>query len=168
MHFWLDPVNAIFMVNHIADTLSAADPEHTQTYLDNAKAEVARLDQLIADTEVKLAPVRDKPFIVFHDAYQYFEHRFGLNVAGSITVTPESLPGAQRVSELHTKVASAGAACVFAEPQFEPAVVNTIIEGTAAKSGTLDPEGAGLNEGPDLYERLIIGLADSLIDCLGQ
>lgn len=168
MHFWLDPVNATLMVGHIAQTLSAADPEHAAVYSANAEAEVARLQQLVADTEAKLAPVKDKPFIVFHDAYQYFEHRFGLNVAGSITVTPETLPGAQRVGELHAKVKDAGAACVFAEPQFEPAVVNTIIEGTAAKAGTLDPEGAGFDEGPDLYERLITGLADSLVACLGQ
>ena len=168
MHFWLDPVNATFMVSQIADTLSAADPAHTDTYFANARAEVARLQKLIADTGAKLAPVKDKPFIVFHDAYQYFERRFGLSVAGSITITPDTLPGAQRIGALHAKVAAAGAACVFAEPQFEPAVVNTIIEGTPAKAGTLDPEGAGLTESPDLYAELITGLADSLVACLGQ
>ncbi len=124
--------------------------------------------QLVAEIEATLAPVKNRPFIVFHDAYQYFEHRFGLAVAGSVTVTPDSLPGAQRVRDLHAMVAAAGAVCVFAEPQFEPAVVNTIIEGTPAKAGTLDPEGAGLTEGPSLYIQLITGLADSLIDCLAQ
>ena len=166
MHFWLDPANAVLMVTQIADTLSAADPEHAPQYARNAAAETARLDHLTADIDARLAPVKDKPFIVFHDAYQYFERRFGLTVAGSITVTPDTLPGAQRVRELHGKIAEAGVTCVFAEPQFEPAVVNTIIEGTAAKSGTLDPEGAGLAEGPGLYEQLITGLADSLLACL--
>jgi zinc transport system substrate-binding protein len=166
MHFWLDPVNAVAMVSQIAATLSEADPEHADAYAANAAAESARLTELVAAVEARLAPVKDKPFIVFHDAYQYFERRFGLAVAGSITVTPDTLPGAQRVRDLHARVAAAGAACVFAEPQFEPAVVNTIIEGTAAKAGTLDPEGAGLTEGADLYPQLIAGLADGLLACL--
>lgn len=168
MHFWLDPANAAAMVKQIADTLKAADPEHAATYASNAEAEVARLNQLVADIEAKLAPVKHRPFIVFHDAYQYFEHRFGLAVVGSITVTPDTLPGAQRVRDLHARVADASAVCVFAEPQFEPAVVNTIIEGTPARAGTLDPEGAGLTEGPDLYSQLITGLAESLVACLAQ
>ncbi|HQZ14136.1 MAG TPA: zinc ABC transporter substrate-binding protein [Devosia sp.] len=168
MHFWLDPVNAEAMVSEIAATLAAADPEHAATYKANADAERARLATLVTDIEAKLAPVKGVPFIVFHDAYQYFERRFGLAVAGSITVTPDTLPGAQRIKELHEKVAGAGAACVFAEPQFEPAVVGTIIEGTSAKAGTLDPEGAGLTEGPGLYGELITGLADGLVDCLGR
>ena len=166
MHFWLDPVNAGLMLSHIAQTLSAADPEHRETYAANAAAETARVEQLIAATEATLAAVKDKPFIVFHDAYQYFERRFGLNVVGSITVTPDTLPGAQRIGELRERVESAGAVCVFAEPQFEPAVVGTIIEGTPAKSGVLDPEGGSLTEGPHLYAELIQGLADALSDCL--
>ncbi len=168
MHFWLDPVNATFMLTHIADTLAGADPEHADTYVANAKAEIAHLQEQIATWDAELTPVRDKPFIVFHDAYQYFEHRFGLTVAGSITVTPDTLPGAQRIGALRDKVMSARTACVFAEPQFEPAVVHTIIEGTSARSATLDPEGAGLTEGPRLYEQLISGLVDSLVACLGN
>jgi zinc transport system substrate-binding protein len=168
MHFWLDPVNASLMLSHIAQTLSAADPEHRETYAANAQAEIARIEQLIAATEATLAPVKDKPFIVFHDAYQYFERRFGLNVVGSITVTPDTLPGAQRIGELRERVGGAGAACVFAEPQFEPAVVGTIIEGTPARAGTLDPEGGSLVEGPQLYAELIQGLAGALADCLGE
>ena len=103
---------------------------------------------------------------VFHDAYQYFERRFGLEVAGSITVTPDSQPSAQRVAELRDKLQSAGADCVFAEPQFEPAIVETIIAGTDARAGTLDPEGAGLSEGPGLYRELVQSLADSIEACL--
>jgi zinc transport system substrate-binding protein len=168
MHFWLDPVNATFMLAHIAETLAGADPEHADAYFANAKLEIARVQELIAAWDATLAPVKDRPFIVFHDAYQYFEHRFGLTVAGSITVTPDTLPGAQRIGELRDKVMSAGAVCVFAEPQFEPAVVQTIIGGTPARSGTLDPEGAGLTEGSRLYEELITGLVDSLVACLGD
>lgn len=168
MHFWLDPVNAAAMVTQIADVLARVDPADADAYLTNARAEIARLDALVAATHAKLQPVAGKAFIVFHDAYQYFEHRFGLTIVGSITVTPDTLPGAQRIRELRDKVRTAGALCVFAEPQFEPAVVDTVIGGTTAKAAVLDPEGAGLTEGPELYEQLITGLADSLVACLDR
>jgi zinc transport system substrate-binding protein len=166
MHFWLDPANAALMVSAIAETLAAADPENAQTYAANAARERAALEALTVSLDARLAPVRDKPFIVFHDAYQYFERRFGLSVAGSITVTPDSQPSARRVDELRNKLVSAGAVCVFAEPQFEPAIVQTIIAGTPARGGTLDPEGAGLSEGPGLYATLVEDIAEALIDCL--
>lgn len=166
MHFWLDPENAKLMVTEIATVLAEADPDNAATYEANAEAERVRLDQLEEELRTTLAPVAGKPFIVFHDAYQYFERRFGLTVAGSITVSPETLPGAARVDELRAKVAELGATCVFAEPNFQPAIVSTIIEGTPAKAGTLDPEGAALTPGPDLYAELLRGLATGLVDCL--
>jgi zinc transport system substrate-binding protein len=166
MHFWLDPENAIIMTGRIAAELVAADPANATLYQANADKLVAALGALEDEIAATLAPVQSKPFIVFHDAYQYFERRFGLTVAGSITVSPEVMPGAQRVGELHAKLQSLGPACIFAEPQFEPAVVATIAEGTGAKTGVLDPEGAGLTEGPGLYAELLRGLAASLRDCL--
>ncbi|WP_297104035.1 zinc ABC transporter substrate-binding protein [uncultured Devosia sp.] len=167
MHFWLNPDNAKLMVTEIATVLAEADPENAVTYQANAAAERVRLDELSEEIRQTLAPVADKPFVVFHDAYQYFENRFGLAVAGSITVSPEAMPGAARIDELRAKVAELGATCVFAEPNFEPAIVNTIIEGTTAKAGTLDPEGAALSEGPNLYPELLRSLAAGLVDCLG-
>jgi zinc transport system substrate-binding protein len=167
MHFWLDPENAKLMVAHIAKTLSEADPDNAATYAANAGAEQARLDALAAELTEMLAPVADRPFLVFHDAYQYFESRFDLDVAGTVTVSPEAMPGAARIDELRAKVAELGATCVFAEPNFEPAIVSTIVEGTAARAGVLDPEGASLNEGPDLYHQLLRGIATGLVDCLG-
>lgn len=166
MHFWLDPENARLMVTQIATVLAEADPENAATYEANAEAERVRLDELEEELRAKLAPVAGKPFIVFHDAYQYFERRFDLAVAGSITVSPETLPGAARVDELRAKVAELGATCVFAEPNFQPAIVSTIIEGTPAQAGTLDPEGAALTPGADLYAELLRGLATGLVDCL--
>jgi zinc transport system substrate-binding protein len=168
MHFWLDPENARLMVTEIAATLSEADPENAAIYAANAKAEGERLDQLEADLNETLAPVRDKPFIVFHDAYQYFERRFDLSVAGSVTVTPEVAPGAQRLDDLRAKIAELGATCIFAEPNFEPAIIGAIAEGTEARTGVLDPEGGALTAGPDLYEELLRGLATSLVDCLSE
>lgn len=166
MHFWLDPENAKLMVTQIATTLSEADPENATAYQANAEAELIKLDELEAELAATLAPVADKPFIVFHDAYQYFEARFGLNLAGSVTVTPDVMPGAARIDELRARVTELGATCIFAEPNFEPTIIAAISEGTSAKSGVLDPEGGALTEGPQLYPELLQGLAKSLVDCL--
>lgn len=167
MHFWLDPRNAAVLTAAIAETLAGADPEHAAAYRANAEAFDADLAALGAELDVALADVKDKPFIVFHDAYQYFERRFGLRVAGSVTVTPDSMPGARRVGELRDRISQAGVGCVFAEPQFEPAIVAAIVEGTGAGAGVLDPEGANLPEGPGLYRQLLLDLAAGLNACLG-
>lgn len=167
MHLWLSADNARAIAAETARVLSQEDPDNAETYGKNLAAlndRLAALDKEIAGT---VAPVKDKPFIVFHDAYQYFEHRYGVHAAGSITVSPETLPGAERLTQIHDKVKSLGATCVFAEPQFEPKLVNVVIEGTPAKSGTLDPEAATLDPGPDLYFTLMKGIAGSLRDCLG-
>jgi zinc transport system substrate-binding protein len=168
MHFFLDPANAKIMVAAIGDSLAAADPEHADTYRANAATETADLDALIAETEASLAPIKDRPFVVFHDAYQYFENRFGLNVAGSITVSPEVTPGADRINEIRNRLKTLDAACVFSEPQFDPRILNVLTEGTAAKQGVLDPEGANLDEGPGLYRQLIENLANNLRVCLNK
>ncbi|MDF9822997.1 MULTISPECIES: zinc ABC transporter substrate-binding protein [Rhizobium] len=165
-HLWLDPMNAKAMAAMITTTLVAADPANALTYQGNAEALDDRLDALDAEIRGIVAPVKDKPFIVFHDAYQYFEHRYGIRVAGSITVSPETIPGAERVSEIHSKVGQLGATCVFAEPQFEPRLVDVVIEGTRARSGVLDPEAATLKAGPDLYFTLMRGIASSMKGCL--
>lgn len=168
LHFFLDPANARIMVATIADSLAAADPEHADAYRANAAKETADLDALIAETEASFAPIKDRPFVVFHDAYQYFEKRFGLNVAGSVTLSPEIAPGADRINEIRAKLKTLDAACVFAEPVFDPRIVTVLTEGTTAKQGILDPEGANLDEGPGLYRQLIENLATSLKACLAQ
>jgi len=166
MHFFLDPENAKTMVAVIADSLSSADPDNAATYAANAATVTADLDVLEADVTAKLAPVKDRPFVVFHDAYQYFENRFDLNVAGSITVNPEVAPGADRITQIRERLSAENAACVFAEPNFDRRVVEVLIDGTGAKAGTLDPEGASLTAGPGLYRELIESLADNLVACL--
>jgi len=168
MHLWLDPANAKAMAVEIETTLAAADPDNAATYKTNLEALNTRLDALDKTLEEAVAPIKDKPFIVFHDAYQYFEHRYHVKVAGSITVSPETLPGAERLSQIHAKIVELGATCVFAEPQFEPKLVNVVLEGTPAKSGTLDPEAATLEAGPDLYFQLMEGIGTSLKTCLSN
>lgn len=168
LHFWLDPVNAKVMIAEIARVLGRADPENAPLYAANAEAYAGRLDALVAETAAMVEPVKTRPAIVFHDAYQYFEKRFGLNVAGSITVTPDVLPGAQRLAAIRARVEELGAVCVFSEPQFEPKLVSVVTEGTGARTGVLDPLGAGIADGPDLYIALIRNLGRSFTECLSR
>ncbi|GAB5461404.1 zinc ABC transporter substrate-binding protein [Hoeflea alexandrii] len=167
-HVWLDPVNAKAMVHEIEEALVEADPANAAKYDANAEAVTAKLDTLIAEVSSELEPVKGKGFIVFHDGYQYFENRFGITASGSITVSPEVMPGAERITEIRARVQELGAACVFAEPQFEPKLVSTVTEGTNAKSGTLDPLGAELEDGADLYFQLIRNMSTSIKTCLTE
>lgn len=165
-HIWLDPGNASAMVDHIAATLSAVHPGGAAAYRANADAAKTRISTLSAELERELAPIKGRPFIIFHDATQYFERRFGLAAAGSITVSPEVQPSAKRLRAVRAKISKVAASCVFAEPQFKSKIVETVVEGTTAKTGTLDPEGGLLKPGPDLYPELMRGLAASMKDCL--
>lgn len=167
-HLWLDPENAKAILRLAQARLSALDPGNAARYGSNAAALEQRLDALDARLRQRLAPVRNLPFVVFHDGYQYFDRRYELSAIGSITVSPEHLPGAQRIQAIHAKVARTGARCVFSEPEFEPRLVQTVIEGTRARTAVLDPEGAALTAGPELYFNLMNGLADALATCLGQ
>ncbi len=168
VHIWVDPVNAKALVHEIEETLVEADPDNAPKYKANANDITARLDAMTAEIAADLETVKDKPFVVFHDAYRNFEDRFGLTAAGSITVSPEVQPGAERVSELRTKISELGATCVFSEPQFEPKIVQIITENTSAKSGILDPLGTSLQDGPDLYFELIRNMATSFKTCLSE
>ena len=165
-HVWLDPVNAKAMVHTIEEALVKADPSNATLYEANAARMLTRLDILLEDVNAQLEPVKGEGYIVFHDAYQYYEKRFGITAIGSITVSPEHLPGAKRVSELQDKVRSLNAVCVFSEPQFEPKLVSVVVENTDAGTGVLDPLGATIESGPDMYFALIRNMTTALTDCL--
>ena len=165
-HVWLDPENAVLMTYEIVEALSESDPDNAAAYESNGYALIDRLDALMAEIDAELAPIRDKPFIVLHDAYHYFEARFDLNAAGSITINPERAPGAQRIAEIRDKIRELSGVCVFAEPQFDSRVVDVVTEGTDARSGTVDPLGAEIDDGPELYFTLIRNLAASFKECL--
>ncbi|MEO3432988.1 zinc ABC transporter substrate-binding protein [Inquilinus sp. CAU 1745] len=167
-HLWLDPHNAAAIVESVADALSELDAENAAAYAANADSVLERLDALDADLRARLAPVGDAPFVVFHDAYQYFGAHYGLNAVGSITVSPELPPGAQRLREIQHTIAESGARCVFSEPQFEPDLVDTVVEGTDVRRGQLDPLGVAVEEGPEQYFRLMTDLADNLVACLSD
>jgi zinc transport system substrate-binding protein len=165
-HVWLDPANGAAMLEAIAAALAAKVPENAATYRANAAVAKARLLAVAKDVAGDLAPVAGKPFIIFHDATQYFEKRFGLTAAGSITTDPDVPASGKRLSALRAKLASTGATCVFSEPNFEAKVVASITEGSKARTAVLDPEGATLPPGPELYENLLRGLAKSIRGCL--
>lgn len=167
-HYWLDPSNAAVMVDTIAATLSQLDPQNGESYLSNAaqlKQDILELDDEIAAV---MEPLAGRPFVVFHDAYHYFEDRYGLEAAGAITINPETPPSAARIAELQEHIGELGAVCVFSEPQFDPQIADVLTEGTDARSGILDPEGAALTDGPELYFELLRDMATSFRQCLGD
>ncbi len=165
-HLWLDPDNALIFLDVIATTLARLDASHADTYLNNAARAKAALEALKLELTATVQPIRGRPFIVFHDAYHYFEHRFDVEAAGSVSIGDASSPGPARIAAIRGKVQTLGATCVFSEPQFEPKLIATIIEKTAARSGILDPVGATLKPGPDQYSQLLRHLAHSLLTCL--
>jgi zinc transport system substrate-binding protein len=167
-HVWLDPANAKVIVAAMAEALAAADTDNAARYRANAAAVTARIDALDADLKAQLAPVQSKPYVVFHDAYQYFERHYGLRAVGSVTVSADRAPGARRVLEIKKKLSDLGAACIFTEPQFAPTLVNALAQDDKIATGVLDPEGSTLAPGADLYTTLMRNLAANLIACLNQ
>lgn len=165
-HIWLNPINAIAMTRRMVAVLGEVDPDHKADYERNGAALMERLNQFDQQLALKLAPLKGQPYVVFHDAYQYFERRYGLNAVGSVVLDPEQRPGAKRVAEIQARIREQGVRCVFSEPQFQPALVQTVIAGSQAQPGILDPLGAGIPPGPEAYFQLLDGLVDALRDCL--
>lgn len=165
-HVWLNPDNAKQMVRQISNTLATSDPANADVYRANAAAVLLRLEQLIAQMSARLTPLASQPFIVFHDSYQYLEARFGLSAVGSITVVPDVMPGAERVGEILRRVRELGAVCVFAEPQFTAKLVQMVAEEGAVRTSVLDPLGADLPAGPELYFSLMGALTGNVAECL--
>ncbi|MFZ4789781.1 MAG: zinc ABC transporter substrate-binding protein [Candidatus Competibacteraceae bacterium] len=167
-HLWLDPVNAAALVKQIVATLSEVDPAHRADYERNGAVLTKRLERLNQQLAVELEPVKTQPYIVFHDAYQYFERRYGLNGVGSVVLNPEQRSGAKRVAEIQARIRELNVRCVFSEPQFQPTLVETVIAGSNARRGILDPEGAELPAGPDAYFQLLQNLSSALRTCLSD
>ena len=168
LHVWLDPVNAAAMARTVAAALADADAPNAAAYRANATAFATRLEALVERIATDTAHARDKPFIVFHDAYRHFEDRFGLTAAGAAVVGADRSPGARRIAELRDRVSELGVQCVLAEPQFDGRVVDVIVEGSDARAGTVDPLGAVLPSGPDLYFTLLGNMAAAFSECLAR
>lgn len=165
-HAWLSPDNGAVWLNNIAAALSVADPDNAATYFANAAAGRAELDALREEVNAILDPVRGRNFIVFHDAYQYFEDAFDFPASGAISLSDATSPSPARIAEIQARVAEQGVTCVLSEPQFNPGIVASVMDGSVAQSGVLDPLGSDLEPGPALYSQVLRNLATVLADCL--
>lgn len=165
-HIWLNPENGVEIAKIMAETLAERDPANADIYKKNASAFAKRIGELDEEISAELAPLADHKFIVFHDAYHHFEHHYDIEASGSITVSPEALASADRIKAIQNKISELNVSCVFQEPQFDSKLVSVVLEGSKAKSATLDPLGTELENGPDLYPQVLKGLADSLKGCL--
>ena len=166
MHVWLAPENAIQMVGAIEKALSETYPAQAKTFHANAAHTIKKLNALDKKLRTTLKPVEGKPYIVFHDAFQYFEKAYGLTSVGSITLSPEQAPSAKRIKEVRAKVSGLKAVCVFSEAQFSKRLVDSVMEGSTAKSRVLDEHGPNIQPGKDLYFILLSRIAERMESCL--
>lgn len=165
-HIWLDPVNAAVALDAIADALASLDPENAATYRQNAQQGRMDLEALTQQIAKRLSAVKGQPFIVFHDAFYYFEARFDVEAVAAISTGDAATPGPARVAALRTQVAKAAPVCAFTEPQMNTALIHTVLEGQEAALATLDPLGASLPLGVNLYGDLIMSMASAMEECL--
>ena len=162
-HIWLDPANAKEMVLEISHELSELDPSNKSKYEDNASKTIVALDKLIEEVDKSLS--KDISYIVFHDAYQYFEKRFGVIPAGALTLNPDVLPGAKQIADIQDVINDKDIKCIFSEPQYNPKIIETLGNDMNISTGVMDPLGAYIDAGPSMYSDLINQIANSIKDC---
>jgi len=165
-HGWLDPYNGKIWLDVIATELSKIDPDNADIYFDNASKGKTDIDAIVSEIDATLAPFRGTNFIVYHDAYQYFEKRFDVLAAGSISMGDVSDPSPARIAEIHQTVEELDMTCVFSEPQFNPELVATVVDGTNARALVIDPLGTRLTLGADFYLNLLRNIAQTMASCL--
>ena len=162
-HVWLDPMNAQAIVLEMAHELSKIDSTNKDIYELNAQKLTSSLDALMERAN-QIIP--EKPsFIVFHDAYQYFENRFGIRSEGALTLNPDVLPGAKQIAEIQELIEHENVKCIFSEPQYNPKIIEVLAEDMNVSTGIIDPLGASIDKGPSMYNSLILDIANSLEDC---
>jgi zinc transport system substrate-binding protein len=164
-HAWLSPTNAKAWLDVIASQLSSYDPENAGVYFTNAASSKSEIEMLIAEINLALDPIRGRKFIVFHDAYQYFENDFGFPASGAISISDASDPSPARIAKIQKRIRDEEINCVLAEPQFKASLVQTVMEGSQANTNVIDPLGVGLKPGVSLYNKLIKNMAQSLTNC---
>ena len=162
-HIWLDPINAKIILNEMVEHLIENDAKNASTYKSNLDKALKDIDKLTMEVMTELN--QSTSSIVFHDAYQYFEERFNVNVLGAFTVNTDVMPGAEQLSEIREIIEHDKVSCIFSEPQFNPDIINAVAKDMDIKTGVLDPLGATLNPGKDLYFDLIKNMSKSFKGC---
>ena len=162
-HVWLDPINAKVIIKEITNQLVQLDSKNSSIYKSNSKKALTDIDKLVKDIKKELN--KDLRFVVFHDAYQYFENRFDIQVLGALTINTDVMPGAEQLSEIREVIEHEKVNCLFSEPQFNPAIIKSIAKDTKIKTGILDPLGAKLDKGKNLYFDLLKNMSSSFKGC---
>ena len=164
-HAWLAPDNGKLWLDLIAAELAQLDPDNAAGYRANAKTGKAEIDAAVITIDAALGPLRSGGFVVFHDAYQYFEASFDLSALAAISLSDATAPSPARIGEVRDTVAELGVSCVFSEPQFNPGLVATVLDGTGAKTAVIDPMGTEIPLGPQFYTLLLRDLGQRMADC---
>ena len=162
-HIWLDPMNARVIIKEITNQLVKLDSTNAAKYKANSKDAIADIDALTKSIKKDLN--KNSRVVVFHDAYQYFENRFGIKVLGALTVNTDVLPGAEQLAEIREVIEHEKVNCIFSEPQFNPSIIKTIAKDTNIKTGVLDPLGATLDKGKGMYSELLKNMSSSFKGC---
>ena len=166
-HGWLDPDNGKIWLGVMASELSKIDPANTDLYFQNAAAGALEISEAVAQINKTLISVRGVRFIVFHDAYQYFERRFGISASGSILVGDALAPNPVRIVEIRGQVAELGIGCVLSEPQFNPALVASVFQDAEVSTAVIDSQGIELELGMTLYPQVLENIAQEIVACAG-
>ena len=162
-HIWLDPMNAKVILNEMIEHLIENDAKNAAKYKSNLKKALKEIDKLNKDVKAELS--KSTASIVFHDAYQYFEERYDVNILGAFTVNTDVMPGAEQLAEIREIIEHDKVTCVFSEPQFNPDIIKAVAKDMNIKTGVIDPLGATLDPGKDLYFKLIRNMSASFKGC---
>ena len=162
-HIWLDPMNAKVIIKEITNQLVKLDSANSAKYKANSREAISDIDALTKSIKKDLN--KNSRVVVFHDAYQYFENRFGIKVLGALTVNTDVLPGAEQLAEIREVIEHEKVNCIFSEPQFNPSIIKTIAKDTNIKTGVLDPLGSTLNKGKGMYSELLNSMSSSFKGC---
>lgn len=168
LHLWLDPLNAIAMADYLVSVLSDADPTGETTYRENAERFREQVEQVTETIQRQLSPYNNQTYVVFHDAFQYFEKRFGMMSPAVLTLNPEMAPSAKVVRQVREYLLSSGTRCVYREPQFSPSILSSMTEGLPITIAELDPLGDGTAIDADYYPQIVLGMAQSFESCFSQ
>ena len=162
-HIWLDPLNAKVILNVMAKNMKMMDKKNSSKYDANLKKANTKIDSLVSEINKNIN--KNAKYVVFHDAYQYFEKRFGLKTLGALTVNTDVLPGAEQLKDIRKVIKKENAKCIFSEPQFNPKIIKAIAKDTNITTGVLDPLGADIKNNKNLYFKLLKNLSSSLRKC---